>query len=73
LTEVPLARAGHAVVHATASFGVAPVDPDSTVEASMDCADRMMYAAKDSGRNCVRVWRPVGDEGVDSSGLDRAD
>ena len=73
LAEARLARSGPAVIHATASFGVAPVDPDSTVEASMDCADRMTYAAKEAGRNCVRVWRVAGAGGNLPSRHDQAD
>ena len=60
LAAVALAHDGPMAVHATASFGVAAVDPDATIEESLDRADKMMYAAKDSGRNCVRVWRFVG-------------
>ena len=60
LAAAPLAQDGQMAVHATASFGVAAVDPDATIEESLDRADKMMYAAKDSGRNCVRVWRAVG-------------
>lgn len=43
-------------IHITASFGVALLDPDVPVETSIDRADKAMYAAKSSGRNCVRVW-----------------
>ena len=60
LAAAPLAQNGQTVIHATASFGVAAVDPDATIEESLDRADKMMYAAKNSGRNCVRVWRAIG-------------
>ena len=60
LAAAPLAQSGQTAIYATASFGVAAVDPGATIEESMECVDKMMYAAKSSGRNCVRVWRFVG-------------
>jgi diguanylate cyclase len=59
LEAAPLAQSGSTTVHATASFGVAALEPVATIEESMDRADKMMYAAKNSGRNCVRVWPSV--------------
>ena len=44
-------------VRVTASFGIAPLDPNQTVRDSIRHADRSMYAAKEAGRNKVRVWR----------------
>jgi len=43
-------------VRMTASFGLALLDPDIPVEASIDRADKALYAAKSAGRNCVRIW-----------------
>jgi diguanylate cyclase len=43
----------------TASFGLTSLDPDITIEESMDRADKAMYAAKAAGRNCVRLWDPL--------------
>ncbi|HET7832744.1 MAG TPA: diguanylate cyclase [Gallionella sp.] len=43
-------------IHVSASFGVTLLDPDIPVEASIDRADKAMYAAKSAGRNCVRIW-----------------
>jgi diguanylate cyclase (GGDEF)-like protein len=43
-------------VRMTASFGLALLDPDIPVEASIDRADKALYAAKAAGRNCVRIW-----------------
>lgn len=42
----------------TISVGVAVYDPDdqTTLDAVIDRADRALYLAKRSGRNCVRVW-----------------
>jgi diguanylate cyclase (GGDEF)-like protein len=38
------------------SCGVAPLVPEVSVERSIERADKAMYAAKSSGRNCTRVW-----------------
>ena len=45
-----------ATLHATASFGLAELDARLPVEASMDRADKALYAAKAAGRNCSRLW-----------------
>lgn len=41
----------------SASFGIAPLAPDLSVGDSIEHADAAMYAAKEAGRNQVRVWR----------------
>jgi len=38
----------------TSSFGVAEVDDSSTIDEVIDSADKALYQAKVSGRNCVR-------------------
>jgi diguanylate cyclase (GGDEF)-like protein len=43
------------LINVTASFGVVSLDPEVSVEQSVDRADKAMYAAKTAGRNCVRV------------------
>ncbi|WP_165793637.1 diguanylate cyclase [Hyphococcus luteus] len=42
----------------TASFGLALLDPDISVEQAIERADKAMYAAKKAGRNRVEVWEP---------------
>lgn len=59
-TKIPLPHEGELVV--TASFGLTLLDPDAPVEQSIARADRAMYAAKEAGRNCIRVWNPEMDE-----------
>jgi diguanylate cyclase (GGDEF)-like protein len=51
---------GHNEIKITASFGVAQVrSDDQSVEDVLDRADSALYEAKHSGRNCVRVFRPL--------------
>jgi diguanylate cyclase (GGDEF)-like protein len=45
-------------VHVSASFGLALLDPEITVETAIDRADKALFAAKAAGRNCVRIWNP---------------
>lgn len=45
-------------IRITASFGLTLLDPDVSVEQTIERADRALYAAKSSGRNCSRVWDP---------------
>ena len=40
----------------TASFGLTLLDPDVSVEQSIDRADKALYAAKAAGRNRVVIW-----------------
>ena len=46
-------------IHATASFGVALLDPDISIEESIDRADRALLMAKTAGRNRVITWDPA--------------
>ncbi|MBI1740964.1 MAG: diguanylate cyclase [Acidobacteriales bacterium] len=44
------------LTHVTASCGIAAVDPEVSVEESIERADQAMYTAKAAGRNCSRTW-----------------
>ncbi len=45
-------------IHITASFGLTLLDAGIVVEQSVERADRALYAAKSSGRNCTQIWDP---------------
>ena len=47
------------VIGITASFGVAPLESDFTVEQCLEHADQALYRAKLSGRNCAQAWQRV--------------
>jgi diguanylate cyclase (GGDEF)-like protein len=52
----PIALDDAATLHVTASFGAAPLSPETTsFTAWLKQADTMLYAAKAAGRNCARV------------------
>ena len=59
LGAMPLAKAGAVPVFATASFGIALLDPDVSVEESIENADRALLAAKATGRNRACCWDPA--------------
>jgi diguanylate cyclase len=48
---------GHPI-HATASFGLAPLDPELIVEESIDRADKAVLLAKATGRDRACSWNP---------------
>ncbi len=45
------------LIGVTASFGVAPLSSDFTVEQCLDHADQALYAAKSAGRNNAQLWK----------------
>lgn len=45
-------------IHATASFGLALLDPELVVEESIDRADKAVLLAKATGRNRACTWDP---------------
>lgn len=57
LASTVLTQAGQDPVRVTASFGIAQLDPDVSVEISIERADKALYEAKGAGRNRVCVWK----------------
>jgi diguanylate cyclase len=51
-----LAGSGGIALHVTASFGLALLDPDVTVEDSIERADQALLLAKTAGRNRAISW-----------------
>ena len=45
-------------VRITISMGISAIDANTSVENSIEQADAAMYAAKQSGRNQVKLWSP---------------
>jgi diguanylate cyclase (GGDEF)-like protein len=57
LASQPLVRGADGIaVHATASFGLALLDPEVSVEESMERADQALLLAKAAGRNRSISW-----------------
>lgn len=44
-------------IHLTASFGIAPLPAQGSVDDAIRHADAALYAAKNGGRNTTRFWR----------------
>ncbi len=45
-------------IRLTISIGIAAIDANDSVESSIERADAAMYAAKQAGRNLVKLWDP---------------
>lgn len=58
LAATPIDYGGKDPLQITMSFGLTLLDPDISVEQSIERADKAMYAAKIAGRNCTRIWDP---------------
>ena len=64
LQATPVALADGASLRMTVSFGVAQVDGEEALEATLERADRALYRAKEPGRNrVVAADRPIPDAG----------
>ena len=40
----------------TLSFGIAAIDASTSIEKTIEHADKALYKAKNEGRNCTRIW-----------------
>jgi len=56
LAALPLARVDGVAIHATASIGLALLDPLLSVEQVIENADRALFQAKAAGRNRAYSW-----------------
>jgi diguanylate cyclase (GGDEF)-like protein len=56
LGSLPHEADSKGVFHVSISFGLTLLDPDLSVEQSIDRADKALYVAKASGRNRTIVW-----------------
>lgn len=56
LALLPFEANGKGTIHVTVSFGLTLLDPELTVEQSIDRADRALYTAKAQGRNRTVDW-----------------
>lgn len=63
LAQYPIVLKDKGVIHITASFGVAIMSPDETVEDTIEKADHALLCAKASGRNRVCLWDNMGESG----------
>lgn len=58
IAALPIEIGLEAPIHITISCGVTLLDPNATIENSIDQADKALYMAKSSGRNCTKTWTP---------------
>jgi len=58
IAGLPIECASGRVLRITASFGIAPLEPETGVEETLLRADNALYEAKANGRNRVQCWTP---------------
>jgi diguanylate cyclase (GGDEF)-like protein len=56
ISSVPYEDNGKGSIHVSASVGITLLDPDVSVEESIDRADKALYLAKSGGRDRLVVW-----------------
>lgn len=56
IEKAPIELGDGRTLHVTASFGVAPLSPDTSIEHCIKEADRALFCAKAKGRNRVCRW-----------------
>ncbi|PIZ04439.1 MAG: hypothetical protein COY58_04185, partial [Gammaproteobacteria bacterium CG_4_10_14_0_8_um_filter_38_16] len=56
ISELQIKTNDKRIIQITASFGISRITTDIKVEETVDQADRALYRAKESGRNCVKEW-----------------
>jgi diguanylate cyclase len=56
MARLPLEVGAGVPLHVTASFGIAPLDRDLSVEESIEHADKALYQAKAAGRDRCLAW-----------------
>lgn len=57
-SQLKIKKTGERIGSVTASFGLAAFEPGETMQTFIERADRQLYRAKQTGRNCVRVEMP---------------
>jgi diguanylate cyclase len=57
IAKLPINVGLDAPLYITVSFGITELDPNATVERSIDRADKALYLAKTSGRNRTQIWK----------------
>lgn len=56
IAEHPMKLPGGGTIHVTANFGVAEISPSvGSITSWLERADKMLYIAKSSGRNCTKL------------------
>lgn len=58
IMENQVASPEGALLQVTSSFGLAHSDGQTTLDDLLNHADQALYEAKNSGRNCIRLWEP---------------
>jgi len=61
LASLPHEAEERGAIRVTVSFGITLLASDVSVEQSIDRADKALYLAKSSGRNCTAIWTPSGE------------